>query len=69
MNNQYLVIPISDEKRQRLNYVCNILDITIEKFFDTALLEAQMEIISMEAFKPGGAFWNGGEQTFKQDVD
>lgn len=63
MKMQYLVIPVSNEKRQRLTYVCNILGITIEQFFDTALREGEMEIISKEAFKPGGVFWNDDEQT------
>ncbi len=59
---QYLVIPISDEKRQRLTYVCNKLGITIEQFFETALREGEMEILSNEALKPGGVFWNDDEQ-------
>ena len=61
MQQQYLVIPVSDEKRQRLNYVCNKLDITIEQFFDTALREGEMEILSNDALKPGGVFWNEEE--------
>lgn len=63
------MIPISDDKRQRLNYVCNKLGITIEKFFDTALREGEMEILSNEAFRPGGAFWNDDGQTFKKDAE
>ncbi len=66
---QYLVIPVSEEKRQRLNHVCNKLGITIEQFFDTALREGEMEILSNEAFKPGGVFWNEGEHPFKKDTD
>jgi len=66
---QYLVIPVSDEKRERLNYVCNKLGITIEKFFDIALREGEMGILSTEAFSPGGAFWNELEQTFKKDPE
>lgn len=69
MKIQYLVIPVSDEKRQRLNFVCNNLGITIERFFDTALREGEMEILSTEAFRPGGAFWNEIEQTFKKDSE
>ncbi|HZK84096.1 MAG TPA: hypothetical protein VFC58_05340 [Desulfosporosinus sp.] len=60
---QYLVIPVSDEKRQRLTYVCEKLGITIEQFFDTALREGEMEIVSNEALKPGGSFWNDVEQS------
>ena len=63
------MIPVSDEKRQRFNHVCNKLGITIEQFFDTALREGEMEILSNEAFKPGGGFWNGEEQTFKKDAE
>ncbi len=66
---QYLVIPVSDEKRQRLNHVCNKLGITIEQFFDTALREGEMEILSNEALKPGGVFWNEEDQTFKKDAE
>jgi len=62
MKVQYLVIPISDEKRQRLTYVCQKLGITIEQFFDTALREGEMEILSNEALEPGGVFWNDDEQ-------
>jgi len=67
VNIQYLVIPISDEKRRRLTNVCKILDISIEKFFDTALREGELEILSTEAFRPGGAFWNDEEQTSKNE--
>lgn len=63
MKMQYLVIPVSDEKRQRLTYVCEKLGITIEQFFDTALREGEMEIVSNEALKPGGSFWNDVEQS------
>ena len=66
---QYLVIPVSDEKRQRFNYVCSKLGITIEQFFDTALREGELEILSNEALKPGGTFWNGEEQTFNKDAE
>jgi len=66
---QYLVIPVSDEKRQRLTYVCQKLGITIEQFFDTALREGEMEILSNEALKPGGVFWNDPEQPFKKDAE
>ena len=66
---QYLVIPVSEEKRQRLNHVCNKLGITIEQFFDTALREGEMEILSNEAFSPSGRFWNEEEQTFKTDTE
>ena len=59
---QYLVIPVSNEKRQRLTHVCQKLGITIEQFFDTALREGEMEILSNEALKPGGVFWNDDEQ-------
>lgn len=69
MKIQYLVIPVSDEKRQRLTYVCHKLGITIEQFFDTALREGEMEILSNEALKPGGVFWNDDEQTFKRDAE
>ena len=69
MKTQYLVIPVSDEKRQRLTYVCVELGITIEQFFDTALREGEMEILSDEALKPGGTFWNNTEQTFKKDSE
>lgn len=69
MKVQYLVIPVSDEKRRRLNYVCKKLGITIEHFFDTALREGEMEIISNEALRPGGAFWNDDEQTFNNDAE
>ena len=63
MKIQYLVIPVTDEKRQRLTYVCDKLGITIEQFFDTALREGEMEILSNEALKPNGVFWNDDEQT------
>ena len=63
------MIPVSDEKRQRLNYVCNKLGITIEQFFETALREGEMEIINKEAFNPGGAFWSEDGQTFKKDAE
>ena len=66
---QYLMIPVSDEKRQRLNYVCNKLGITIEHFFNTALRESEMGILSNEALDPGGSFWNDDEQTFKKDAE
>lgn len=69
MKVQYLVIPVSDEKRQRLTYVCDKLGITIEQFLDTALREGEMEILSNEAFKPGGVFWNDAEQKFKKDSE
>lgn len=49
LNVQYLMIPVSDEKRRRLSYICNKLGITIEHFFDTALREGEMEILSNEA--------------------
>lgn len=48
MKMQYLVIPVSNEKQQ---------------FFDTALREEEMGILSNEALKPGGVFWNDDEQT------
>lgn len=63
MKMQYLVIPVTDEKRQRLTYVCDKLGITIEQLFDTALREGEMEILSNEALKPGGSFWNDVEQS------
>ena len=66
---QYLVIPVSDEKKDRLNYVCNKLGISIEQFFDTALREGEMEILSNEALKPGGSFWNEDGQSFKKDAE
>ncbi|MHB8075191.1 hypothetical protein E4K67_12550 [Desulfosporosinus fructosivorans] len=69
MKIQYLVIPVSDQKRQRLTYVCDKLGITIEQFFDTALREGEMEILSNEALKPGGVFWNDDEETFKKDAE
>lgn len=69
INLQYLVIPVSDEKRQRLNHVCNKLGITIEQFFDTALREGEMEILSNEALSPGGGFWNEEGPTFKKDAE
>ncbi len=69
MKMQYLVIPVSDEKRLRLTYVCDKLGITIEQFFDTALREGEMEILSNEALRPGGVFWNDDEQTFKKDAE
>ncbi|TGE34472.1 hypothetical protein [Desulfosporosinus sp. Sb-LF] len=70
MKTQYLVIPVSDEERKRLNYVCTKLDITIEQFFDTALREGEMVILSTEALGPDGAFWkNNEEQTFKKDAE
>jgi len=69
LKTQYLVIPISNEKRQRLTYVCDKLGISIEQFFDTALREGEMEILSNEALKPGGVFWNDDEQTFKKDAE
>jgi len=65
---QYLVIPVSDEKRLRLTYVCDKLGITLEQFFDTALREGEMEILSNEALKPGGVFWNDDEH-FKKDAE
>ena len=69
MKVQYLVIPVSDEKRQRLNHVCNKLGITIEHFFNTALCESEMEILSNEALTPGDTLWNDDEQTFKKDAE
>lgn len=69
MKTQYLVIPVSDEERKRLNYVCSKLGTTIEKFFDTALREGEMEVLSNDAFKPGGSFWNNDEQKFKKDTE
>ena len=69
MEVQYLVIPVSDEKRQRLNRVCQKLSITIEQFFDTALREGEMEILSTDAFKQGGAFWSNEEHPFKNDSE
>lgn len=63
------MIPVSEEKRQRLNHVCNKLGITIEQFFDTALREGEMEILSNEALSPGGGFWNEEGPTFKKDAD
>lgn len=69
INLQYLMIPVSIEKRQRLNHVCNKLGITIEQFFDTALREGEMEILSNEALSPGGGFWNEEGPTFKKDAE
>jgi len=69
MKTQYLVIPVSEEDRKRLNYVCTKLGITIEQFFNTALREGEMEILSTEAFKQGGAFWNNEEHPFKNDSE
>ena len=69
MKTQYLVIPVSDEDRKRLNYVCTKLGITIEQFFNTALREGEMEILSTDAFKQGGAFWNTEENPFKNDSE
>ena len=54
------MIPVSNEKRQRLTLVCNKLGITIEQFFNTALREGEMEILSNEALKPE-VFWNDDE--------
>ncbi len=68
MKTQYLVIPVTDEERTRLNYVCSKLGITIGQFFNTALREGEMEILSTEAFSPGGIFSNE-EQSFKQDSE
>ena len=68
MKSQYLVIPVTDEERGRLNRVCSKLGITIEQFFNTALREGEMEILSTEAFSPGGPFWNE-EQSFKKDSE
>lgn len=69
MKTQYLVIPVSDEERKRLNYVCTKLGISIEQFFKTALREGEMEILSTEAFKPGGVFWNNDDHPFKNDAE
>lgn len=69
LKTQYLVIPVSDEERKRLDYVCAKLGITIEKFFDTALREGEMEVLSNDALKPGGSFWNNEDQTFKKDAE
>ncbi|MDP4126022.1 MAG: hypothetical protein Q8912_03665 [Bacillota bacterium] len=68
MKTQYLVIPVSDDERKRLDYVCTRLGITLEKFFDNALREGEMEALSNDAFKPGGSFWDNGE-TFKKDAE
>ncbi|EHQ88413.1 hypothetical protein [Desulfosporosinus youngiae] len=69
MKTQYLVIPVSDEDRKRLNYVCTKLGITIEQFFNTALREGELEILSTDAFKQGGAFWNIMENPPKNDSE
>lgn len=69
MKTQYLVIPVSDDEKRRLNYVCSKLGITIEQFFNTALREGEMEILSTDAFKPGGTFWNIDEHPYKNDSE
>lgn len=69
MKTQYLVIPVTDEDRERLNHVCSKLGVTIEQFFNTALREGEMEILSPEAFSPGGTFWNEDHQSFKKDSE
>lgn len=68
MKTQYLVIPVSDEDRKRLNYVCTKLGITTEQFFNTALREGELDIISTEAFKRDGVFWNN-EEPFSNDTE
>lgn len=68
MKTQYLVIPVTDEERKRLNHVCSNLGITIEQFFNNALREGELEILSTEAFSPGGSFWNE-DQSFKKDSE
>ena len=62
------MITVTDEERKRFNHVCSKLGITIEQFFYTALREGEMEILSTEAFSPGGTFWSE-EQSFKQDSE
>lgn len=68
MKTQYLVIPVTDEERRRLNHVCSKLGITLEQFFNTALREGEMEILSTDAFSPGGAFWKD-DPSFKKDTE
>jgi len=65
---QYLVIPVTDEERQRFDHVCSKLGITIEQFFNTALREGELEILSTEAFSPGGSFCNE-EQSSQKDSE
>ena len=68
MKSQYLMIPVTEEERKRFNHVCAKLGVTIEQFFNTALREGEMEILSTEAFSPGGLFWNE-EQSFPKDSE
>jgi hypothetical protein len=42
---QMLCFPVSDEKKKRLETVCERLGITIEEFFETSLLEAEFDVI------------------------
>lgn len=69
LKTQYLVIPVTDEDRERLNHVCSKLGVTIEQFFNTALREGEMEILSTEAFSPSGTFGNEDHQSFKKDSE